>query len=94
RARAGARMERPGVLLVVEDTGRGIPADQLDRIFERFYRVGGGRERPDDRRGGSGLGLAIVKHVAEVHGGRVEVWSEPGRGSRFEVWLPALAAGR
>ncbi|MBX5465556.1 MAG: HAMP domain-containing histidine kinase, partial [Clostridia bacterium] len=53
-----------------------------------------GRERPDDRRGGSGLGLAIVKHVAEVHGGRVEVWSEPGRGSRFEVWLPALAAGR
>ncbi|MDI3297661.1 MAG: ATP-binding protein [Bacillota bacterium] len=94
RARAESRAQRPGVLLVVEDTGRGIPADQLDRIFERFYRVGGGRERPENQTGGSGLGLAIVKHVAEVHGGSVDVWSEPGKGSRFEVWLPAQAAGR
>jgi len=71
--------------LEVEDTGLGIPESALPRIFERFYRVDRGRARDE---GGTGLGLAIVKHVAQAHGGRVEVASEPGRGSRFRVLLP------
>ncbi len=71
--------------LEVEDTGIGIPEAALPRIFERFYRVDKGRARDE---GGTGLGLAIVKHVAQAHGGRVEVASEPGRGSRFRVLLP------
>jgi two-component system phosphate regulon sensor histidine kinase PhoR len=69
----------------VRDTGVGIPAEALPRVFERFYRVDQGRGRED---GGTGLGLAIVKHVAQLHGGRVEVESEPGRGSLFRVVLP------
>jgi signal transduction histidine kinase len=55
-------------------------------VFERFYRVEKGRARS---RGGTGLGLAIVKHVAEVHGGRVELDSAPGRGARFRIVLPS-----
>ncbi|KAB2967258.1 MAG: HAMP domain-containing protein, partial [Thermoanaerobaculia bacterium] len=69
----------------VADTGIGIPAAHLGRIFERFYRVDPGRAREE---GGTGLGLAIVKHVAQAHQGRVEVESEPGRGSTFRVLLP------
>ena len=75
--------------LEVEDTGIGIPAAAQARIFERFYRVDKGRAREE---GGTGLGLAIVKHVAQAHAGRVEVDSEPGRGSRFRVLLPTLPA--
>jgi two-component system phosphate regulon sensor histidine kinase PhoR len=70
----------------IADTGIGIPAAHLPRIFERFYRVDGGRGRED---GGTGLGLAIVKHVAQAHRGRVEVASEPGAGTTFRVLLPA-----
>jgi two-component system phosphate regulon sensor histidine kinase PhoR len=74
------------VTLSVSDTGIGIPARDLPRIFERFYRVDRARSRET---GGTGLGLAIVKHVAELHGGRVEASSELGRGSTFTVTLPA-----
>lgn len=73
--------------VTVTDEGVGIPTRALPRIFERFYRVDGGRSRAT---GGTGLGLAIVKHVAERHGGRIEVWSELGAGSVFELRLPAL----
>ena len=73
------------VTLEVADDGVGIPAAHLPRIFERFYRVDSGRGRDE---GGTGLGLAIVKHVAQVHGGRVEVTSEPGVGTTFRVLLP------
>jgi signal transduction histidine kinase len=76
-------------LLEVRDTGIGIPADSLPRIFERFYRVDKGRSREE---GGTGLGLAIVKHVAQQHGGRLEVESTLGQGSVFRLLLP-LAAG-
>ena len=75
--------------IVVEDHGIGIAPEALPRIFERFYRVDKGRSRDQ---GGTGLGLAIVKHVAQTHGGRVEVESELGRGTRFRVTLPRRPA--
>jgi two-component system phosphate regulon sensor histidine kinase PhoR len=84
--RVEARAVPGGVELIVADTGDGIPREDQPRIFERFYRVEKGRARS---RGGTGLGLAIVKHVAEVHGGRVELDSAPGRGATFRVVLPA-----
>jgi two-component system phosphate regulon sensor histidine kinase PhoR len=69
----------------VQDNGIGIPQADLDRIFERFYRVDRSRSR---EMGGTGLGLSIVKHVAQVHGGTVDVISTPGQGSRFRLKLP------
>ena len=78
--------EDGSVLLTVSDTGVGIPTRDLARIFERFYRVDRARSRET---GGTGLGLSIVRHVAENHGGSVAVRSELGRGSTFEVRLPA-----
>jgi two-component system, OmpR family, phosphate regulon sensor histidine kinase PhoR len=69
----------------VADTGEGIPAAELPRVFERFYRVDKARAR---QTGGTGLGLAIVRHVAEAHGGTVRVDSELARGSTFTVTLP------
>lgn len=75
--------------LTVVDTGVGIPSRDLPRVFERFYRVDRARARET---GGTGLGLSIAKHVAEQHGGRIEVESELGRGSTFRVALPATAA--
>ena len=72
-------------LIQVADTGEGIPAGELPRVFERFYRVDKARAR---QTGGTGLGLAIVRHVAEAHGGTVRVDSELGRGSTFTVTLP------
>ncbi len=71
--------------LTVADKGIGIPAEEIDRIFERFYRVDPARHRST---GGTGLGLSIVKHVAASHGGEVTVWSEEGEGSRFTLRLP------
>src|SRR3954447_26044031 len=75
-------------LLEVSDTGIGIPAESIPRIFERFYRVDKGRAREE---GGTGLGLAIVKHIAQAHGGQVDVESRMGRGSTFRVRLPLAA---
>jgi two-component system, OmpR family, phosphate regulon sensor histidine kinase PhoR len=72
-------------VLQVADTGEGIPAGELPRIFERFYRVDKARVR---QTGGTGLGLAIVRHVAEAHGGAVRADSELARGSTFTVTLP------
>ncbi len=74
-----------GVRLSVADTGVGIPTRDLDRIFERFYRVDHGRSRET---GGTGLGLSIVRHVANNHQGRVEVDSREGEGSTFTLILP------
>ena len=74
------------VKLAVTDSGVGIPARDLDRIFERFYRVDHGRSRET---GGTGLGLSIVRHVASNHQGRVEVDSREGEGSTFTLVLPS-----
>jgi two-component system sensor histidine kinase SenX3 len=73
------------VEISVVDQGIGIPSDELDRIFERFYRVDPARHRST---GGTGLGLSIVKHVAATHGGDVRVWSLEGQGSTFTLSLP------
>ena len=78
-----------GALLVVEDTGIGIPTRELPRIFERFYRVDASRSR---NTGGTGLGLSIVRHVAQRHGGRIEVESELGRGSVFRLFISSGGA--
>jgi two-component system phosphate regulon sensor histidine kinase PhoR len=73
------------VVLEVTDQGRGIAAEHLPRVFERFYRVDRARSRT---LGSTGLGLAIVKHIAQAHGGEVRVHSEVGRGTSFTVILP------
>ena len=85
KVRVEARRVPGGIELSVADNGDGIPREDQARIFERFYRVEKGRARAS---GGTGLGLAIVKHVAEAHGGRVELDSAPGRGAKFRITLP------
>jgi two-component system phosphate regulon sensor histidine kinase PhoR len=79
------RSEGNEAVISVSDQGIGIPAEHLDRIFERFYRVDKARSR---KAGGTGLGLSIVKHIASLHNGRVTVQSVPGRGSMFTIALP------
>lgn len=79
------RAEDDQVAISVIDQGIGIPALEVERIFERFYRVDPARHRST---GGSGLGLSIVKHVAATHGGDVAVWSVEGQGSTFTLTLP------
>ncbi len=81
-----ARQERGRVVLEVRDTGRGIPADHLERIWEPFHRV---EETGAETPGGTGLGLAIARRLARLLGGDVRVDSAPGRGSTFTVDLPA-----
>ena len=76
------------VTIAVTDQGMGIPPAELDRIFERFYRVDPARSRDT---GGTGLGLSIVKHVCANHGGDCDVWSKVGEGSTFTIRLPALS---
>ena len=83
----GVRSRDGLVQVSVTDQGPGIPQDEQDRIFERFYRVDAARSR---QTGGTGLGLSIVKHVISNHGGEVTVWSQPGQGSTFTVRLPEL----
>jgi two-component system sensor histidine kinase SenX3 len=73
------------VSVIVKDQGIGIPEGDLERIFERFYRVDPARSRET---GGTGLGLSIVKHVASIHGGEVTVWSKPNEGSSFTMKFP------
>jgi len=73
------------VEIAVTDQGIGIPDEELDRVFERFFRIDPARSR---HTGGSGLGLSIVKHVVQNHGGDIRVWSQPGKGSTFTIRLP------
>jgi two-component system sensor histidine kinase SenX3 len=76
------------VEISVTDQGIGIPESELERIFERFYRVDPARSR---QTGGTGLGLSIVKHVAAKHGGDVKVWSAENIGSTFTLILPLVS---
>lgn len=91
QVRITADADETGLVLTFEDTGIGIPEDQLGRIFERFYQVDQSLVR---RFGGTGLGLALCKSIVDVHGGRIEVHSTVGEGSRFVVRLPRRAARR
>ncbi|GAA3625051.1 hypothetical protein GCM10022419_133290 [Nonomuraea rosea] len=85
------RLARDGAtaVLTIDDDGAGIPADQRDRVFDRFYRVDGGRDRSS---GGVGLGLAMVRGIARRHRGDVTISTAPAGGARFEVRLPADSA--
>lgn len=83
--RINTSSEDSSVNLEISDTGIGIPKENLNRIFERFYRVDKTRSR---KLGGTGLGLSIVKHVAIIHNGKIDVESEVGKGSRFTIRLP------
>ena len=80
-----------GVEILVEDTGPGIPAEDRDRIFDRFYRVEKSRNR---RFGGHGLGLAIVRALVLRHGGKISVSPAAGNGSVFTVFLPFNPGGQ
>ena len=80
-----ARTEGPDLVIEVQDRGLGIPARDLPRLFERFYRVDRARSR---EQGGTGLGLAIVRHIAIAHGGSASVESWEGEGSTFRLTLP------
>ncbi|MBS1838529.1 MAG: two-component sensor histidine kinase, partial [Actinobacteria bacterium] len=83
--------EQQMVTITVADHGIGVGRRDLDRIFERFYRVDRARSR---RTGGTGLGLAIVRHVASNHGGEVLVESTEGVGTTFSLVLPVARPGR
>ncbi|HYP43737.1 MAG TPA: ATP-binding protein [Propionibacteriaceae bacterium] len=85
-ARIQARSDDDYVEITVSDNGIGIASADLQRIFERFYRVDYARSRAN---GGTGLGLSIVKHIAATHGGEVAVWSHQGQGSTFTIRIPA-----
>lgn len=79
------------VLLSVVDDGVGIPENKQERVFDKFYQVDNGAARSSN---GTGLGLPIVKRIAEMHGGRVLVESQPGKGSRFTFTVPRAVAGQ
>ncbi len=85
-----SRVVGPWIEFMITDQGPGIPSRDLDRIFERFYRVDKARGRDT---GGTGLGLSIVRHVATNHGGDVQVSSREGEGSTFVLRIPTTAAG-
>jgi len=84
RVNAAARPTADGVAVEVADTGRGIPAEEIPHIFDKFYRVRAGARRVH----GSGLGLAICRGIVEAHGGRIWAESAPGQGSRFHFTIP------
>ncbi len=85
-ARRDPRGQRAGVEIVVSDTGRGIPAADLPRLFERFYQVD--KARAQTQPGSVGLGLSIVKQIVDAHSGRITIQSAPDIGTRVAVWLP------
>lgn len=89
RVEVTLREDGTDAVVSVTDSGRGIPPDDLPRIFDRFYRVERSRSR---EAGGTGLGLAIAKHIVDAHGGRITATSRPGTGSTFSAALPLASA--
>jgi two-component system, OmpR family, phosphate regulon sensor histidine kinase PhoR len=89
QAEAAGKEPRDGVEISVSDTGEGIPAADIPRLTERFYRVDRARSR---ELGGTGLGLAIVKHIVQLHHGQLRIQSRLREGTTVAVWLPAAAA--
>jgi signal transduction histidine kinase len=89
--RITARSENGQFTVSVTDTGPGIPADQLTRVFEQFHQVDSSNTKA---KGGTGLGLAIAKQIVEMHGGRIWVESRLGKGSTFHIELPLRAASK
>ena len=87
RVGVGARNRDGAAEITVTDQGAGMEPEEVERVFERFYRGDPARSR---NTGGTGLGLSIVKHVAQGHGGDVRVWSRTGRGSTFTLRIPSL----
>jgi two-component system, OmpR family, sensor histidine kinase SenX3 len=85
RVGIGVNAKGGAIEIAVTDQGIGIPEEDRERVFERFYRIDPARSR---HTGGTGLGLSIVKHVVQNHGGDVRLWSQPGRGSTFTIRLP------
>jgi two-component system sensor histidine kinase KdpD len=79
-------MDRGKLYIVVTDGGKGIPPDDLERIFDKFYRV------PGTATGGTGLGLSICRGLVEAHGGTLTAENAPGAGARFIITLPASAS--
>ncbi len=92
RVGVGVSSEGGQVEIAVTDQGIGLEASELERVFERFYRVDPARSRVTGGTGGTGLGLSIVKHVVQNHGGEVKVWSKPRYGSTFTIRLPEAEA--
>jgi two-component system OmpR family sensor kinase len=92
RVRVGVVREGRQLIIQVQDTGPGVPAEDLERIFERFYRADAARTPGGDATG-TGLGLSIVRAIAEVHGGQARALNAPGGGALFRVTLPAEHAG-
>jgi signal transduction histidine kinase len=82
-----AQIAADNIIIEVSDTGIGISPEDIDHVFDRFFRVEKSRSRD---KGGSGLGLAIVRKIVEDHGGRVSLESKPGEGSTFSVILPEM----
>jgi len=87
----GTNREHSSVRIEVSDTGSGIPPEALPRVFDRFYRVDTSRSQAS---GGTGLGLAIVQSIAVLHGGRVEISSKLGQGTRVTLLMPAFVRNR
>jgi two-component system, OmpR family, heavy metal sensor histidine kinase CusS len=85
----GAEAEAAGIRIEVADTGVGIPAEALPRVFDRFYRVDSSRSKAS---GGTGLGLAIVQSIMALHGGKAEITSRPGQGTRVTLRVPPSRA--
>jgi signal transduction histidine kinase len=91
RVEVGLRREGRAVVVIVRDTGIGIPPEHIPHIFERFYRVDKARSR---EQGGTGLGLSIARSILAAHGGRIELTSTPGQGTTCTVTLTAEAVAR
>jgi two-component system heavy metal sensor histidine kinase CusS len=85
----GTRADPSTICIEVSDTGVGIPVEALPKVFDRFFRVDSSRSQGS---GGTGLGLAIVQSIVQLHGGNVQIWSQPGQGTRVTLHMPASCA--